>query len=74
MEPLFSIEYSEYCVADTISKLLYTPKQFNVSVFVPTSRQEKGIDLMLYRHEDATCHNFTATIQVKSSRVYSLSE
>ena len=30
MEPLFSIEYSEYCVADTISKLLYTPKQFNV--------------------------------------------
>ena len=74
MEPLFSIEYSEYCVADTLSKLLYTPKQFNVSVFVPTSRQEKGIDLMLYRHEDATCHNFTATIQVKSSRVYSLSE
>ena len=74
MEPLFSIEYSEYCVEDTLSKLLYTRKQFNVTVFVPTSRQEKGIDLMLYRHEDATCHNFTATIQVKSSRVYSLSE
>lgn len=74
MEPIFTIEYSEYCVAEELSKLLYIPKQFNPSIFVPTSRQEKGIDLILYRRDDEACRNFTTTIQVKSSRIWRMDD
>ena len=74
MEPIFSIEYSEYCVAEELSKILYIPKLLNVSVFVPASRHEKGIDLILYRHEESSGRNFTTTVQVKSSRVYHIKE
>ena len=63
MEPIFTMQYGEFAVADYLSK-----KIKNASVFIPASSQEKGIDLLLYRHENGC--NTTNTIQVKMSRTY----
>lgn len=63
MEPIFTIQYGEFAVADYLSKNVP-----NASVFIPASAQEKGIDLLLYRHMNGC--NVTNTIQVKMSRTY----
>ena len=63
MQPIFTMQYGEFAVADYLSKKLK-----NISVFIPASAQEKGIDLLLYRH-DHGC-NKSNTIQVKMSRTY----
>lgn len=63
MEPIFTMQYAEFAVADYLSKRIS-----NSSVFIPASAQEKGIDLLLYRHQDEK--NITNTIQVKMSRTY----
>lgn len=63
MNPIFTLQYGEFSVADTLSKKLK-----NISVFVPASSQEKGIDLLLYRHENGK--RTTLTVQVKMSRTY----
>lgn len=63
MEPIFTIQYGEFAVADYLSK-----KIKDASVFIPASSQEKGIDLLLYRHHHGC--NTTNTIQVKMSRTY----
>lgn len=63
MEPIFTIQYGEFAVADYLSK-----KIKDASVFIPASAQEKGIDLLLYRHNNGC--NTTNTIQVKMSRTY----
>ena len=63
MEPIFTMQYGEFAVADYLSK-----KIKNASVFIPASAQEKGIDLLLYRHQNGC--NTTNTIQVKMSRTY----
>ena len=63
MEPIFTMQYGEFAVADYLSK-----KIKNASVFIPASAQEKGIDLLLYRHSNGC--NTTNTIQVKMSRTY----
>ena len=63
MEPIFTMQYGEFAVADYLAK-----KIKNVSVFIPASAQEKGIDLLLYRHNYGC--NTTNTIQVKMSRTY----
>lgn len=63
MEPIFTLQYGEFAVADYLSK-----KIKDASVFIPASAQEKGIDLLLYRHNN-DC-NTTNTIQVKMSRTY----
>lgn len=63
MQPLFTMQYGEFAVADYLSKRIK-----GVSVFVPASAQEKGIDLLLY-HYDHGC-NKVNTIQVKMSRTY----
>ena len=63
MEPVFTMQYGEFVVADYLSK-----KIKNASVFIPTSAQEKGIDLLLYRYTND--RNMTNTIQVKMSRTY----
>ncbi|HBL40849.1 MAG TPA: hypothetical protein DDY98_04470 [Ruminococcaceae bacterium] len=63
MDALFTIPYGEYAVADTLTK-----KIEHISVFIPSSRQEKGIDLLLYRFDGAANHY--STIQVKQSRTY----
>ena len=57
------MQYGEFAVADYLSK-----KIKNASVFIPASAQEKGIDLLLYRHSNGC--NTTNTIQVKMSRTY----
>lgn len=63
MQPIFTMQYGEFAVADYIKQHLK-----GVSVFVPSSSQEKGIDLVLYRFINGT--NNVQTIQVKMSRVY----
>ena len=63
MEPIFTMQYAEFAVADYLSKHIK-----NASVFIPASAQEKGIDLLLYRHNNGC--NTTNTIQVKMSRTY----
>lgn len=63
MEPIFSMQYGEFAVADYLSKHIK-----NASVFIPASAQEKGIDLLLYCHCNGC--NTTSTIQVKMSRTY----
>ena len=63
MEPIFTMQYGEFAVADYLSK-----KIRDSSVFIPTSAQQKGIDMLLYRYVDN--HNITNTIQVKMSRTY----
>jgi len=63
MHPIFTLQYGEFTVANALSKKLK-----NVSVFVPASSQEKGIDLLLYRNQNN--HNRVITVQVKMSRSY----
>jgi len=63
MEPIFTMQYGEFAVADYLSK-----KIKDASVFIPASAQEKGIDLLLYRCNHGC--NTTNTIQVKMSRTY----
>lgn len=63
MQPIFTMQYGEFAVADYLSK-----KIKGVSVFIPASAQEKGIDLLLYRHDHGV--NKSNAIQVKMSRTY----
>lgn len=63
MQPIFTMQYGEYAVANYLASRIK-----GASVFVPASAQEKGIDLLLYQHENGC--NKTNTIQVKMSRTY----
>ena len=63
MEPIFTMQYGEFAVGDYLSKNIK-----DASVFVPTSAQEKGIDLLLYKFNNGV--NLINTIQVKMSRTY----
>ena len=63
MQPIFTMQYGEFAVADYLSK-----KIKGVSVFIPASAQEKGIDLLLYRHDHGV--NKSNAIQLKMSRTY----
>ncbi len=67
MDPIFTLHYSEYCVAQQLSALL--PAKHNYSIYALLSRQEKGVDLVLTRRSAGVSR--AATIQVKSSRTYS---
>lgn len=64
MEPVFTMQYGEYAVAEILSK-----KIKGASVFIPVSAQEKGIDMLLYKHTPNG--NKILTVQVKMSRSYS---
>lgn len=67
MEPVFSLPYPEFCVAQRLHRLL--PPAAGYAIFVPVSRQQPGVDLIVVRRRrDNTT---AATIQVKSSRTYS---
>ena len=46
MDAIFTIPYGEFAAADKLIKSV--TKYRKVSAFVPASRQEKGIDLVLY--------------------------
>lgn len=63
MQPVFTMQYGEFKVADYLAGNMK-----NVSVFIPASAQEKGIDLLLYRY-DHGCNKLN-TVQVKMSRTY----
>lgn len=63
MDSMFTIPFGEYIVADYIKKTLK-----NISIFIPSSRQEKGIDLIMYCRDNNK--NKCSTIQVKQSKSY----
>ena len=69
MEPIFTMQYSEYAVAIELQKLF--PKIHGYSVLVPVSRQEKGIDLAILK-KGPNGNSRTVTIQIKASKTYSL--
>ena len=62
MNPIFTLQFNEWTVAEELKE-----KFKDCSVFIPLSRQEKGIDLLLYSYAE---HQNMLTFQVKSSRTY----
>ncbi len=67
MEPVFSLPYSEFCVAQQLAGLL--PASQGYSLYAPVSRQQPGVDLLIARRRGRKVR--VACIQVKSSRTYS---
>lgn len=63
MEGIFTLSYSEYSVANKLNSLL---KRHGCSIYIPASRQQKGIDLMIHKNGTRSI----ARIQIKSSRSY----
>ncbi len=68
MEPVFTLQWPEFVVAQRLQSLL--PRRDGYSILVPLSRQEKGIDLAVL-HRSGNDISETTTIQVKASRTYS---
>src|SRR2546425_13016618 len=66
MEAMFTLPYAEFCVAQQLTRLL--PPRRGYRVFVPTSRQEPGVDLVLAQRVGGRTR--VATVQVKTSRTY----
>jgi len=67
MDPIFTLPYSEFVVAQQLAQLL--PAKQGFSIHTPLSRQQKGVDLIVLRRRGR--HSWARTIQVKSSRTYS---
>lgn len=67
MEPVFTLPYSEFCVAQQLARLLPGAKGY--SLYAPISRQQPGVDLLIARRSGQRVR--VARIQVKSSRTYS---
>ena len=67
MEPVFTLQWPEFVVAQRLQSLL--PRKDGYSILVPLSRQEKGIDLAVL-HRRGNNLSKTTTIQVKASRTY----
>jgi hypothetical protein len=65
MEGKFTLPWPEYAVMNELAGVF---KKEEYAVFVPTSRQQKDIDLLLFN----TKNHKTLTIQVKSSRSYQM--
>jgi hypothetical protein len=66
MEPILTLPYSEWLVAQQL--MLALPTREGFSVYAPLSRQEKGVDLLITKREKGM--NRVATLQVKYSRAY----
>jgi hypothetical protein len=66
MDPVFTLQWPEFILANRLQKLL--PKKDGYSILIPTSRQEKGIDLAVLKKNSG--QNRVATIQIKASRTY----
>lgn len=64
MEPIFALPYSEYAVINEFSRHLRKGDGF--SIYVPTSRQEKGVDFLVYNSQ----YRKSLRFQVKGSRSY----
>lgn len=67
MDPVFTLQWPEFLLANRLQKLL--PKSQGFSVLVPASRQEKGIDLAVLR-KATNGDSRVVTIQIKASRTY----
>jgi hypothetical protein len=67
MEPVFTLPYSEYSVAQKLATVL--PASHGYSLFAPLSRQQKGVDLIVVFRRGGVSR--AASIQVKASRTYS---
>jgi hypothetical protein len=67
MEPVFTLQWPEFVVAQKLQSLL--PRKDGYSILVPLSRQEEGIDLAVL-HRRGNNLSKTTTIQVKASRTY----
>lgn len=63
MEAIFTLPYSEYATINELQKKFKKPE---FSFYVPTSRQEKGVDFIMYNNKTNKCLKF----QVKSSKSY----
>jgi hypothetical protein len=66
MDAVFTLPYSELAVADLFIRTFKAKDGY--SIFVPLSRTEKGIDLVLTRRTNGATR--ALTFQVKSSRTY----
>ncbi|MEO8327979.1 MAG: hypothetical protein ABI618_19185, partial [Nitrospirota bacterium] len=66
MDAVFTLPYSEFAVADLFIRTFKTKDGY--SIFVPISRTEKGVDLLLTRRTDGGTR--TLTFQIKASRTY----
>lgn len=66
MDPVFTLQWPEFILANRLQKLL--PKKDGYSILIPTSRQEKGIDLAILKKQKGK--NRVVTIQIKASRTY----
>jgi len=66
MDAIFTLPYSEYAAANMLADA-FKPSQ-GYSVFVPASRTEKGVDLLLTKRDAERVR--TLTFQVKASRTY----
>lgn len=64
MDPVFTLPYAEYVVAEELAKLL--PKKKGYSINAPLSRQQQGFDLLVHSNDSGK----VARIQIKSSRSY----
>lgn len=64
MEPIFTLPYSEHQAIEQIVRKL--KKSDGYAVYVPTSRQQKGVDFVIH---NAKTNKF-ARVQVKSSRTF----
>jgi hypothetical protein len=64
MEAVFTLPYPEYSIASLLQK--YFKKSENFSVMIPLSRQQKGIDMLVYNLKTEK----SASIQIKSSRTW----
>lgn len=67
MEPVFTLQWPEFLLANQLQKLF--PKSEGFSVFIPASRQEKGVDLAILR-KNVSGGSRVVTIQIKASRTY----
>jgi hypothetical protein len=67
MEPVFTLQWPEFVVANELQSQL--SKREGYSILIPLSRQEKGIDLAVVRKQPGGASR-VATIQVKASKVY----
>jgi hypothetical protein len=66
MDSVFTLPYSEFAIAELFISSFKTSDGY--SVFVPASRTEKGVDLVLTRRSEGVTK--VVTFQIKSSRTY----
>ena len=67
MDPVFTLQWSEFVVAERLQR--HFKKSDGYCVLIPTSRQEEGIDLALLKKTPGHASR-VVTVQVKASKTY----